>query len=862
MFTGLLACLSTALLLLVPLSAAEDGKGSAYVVLVGIDNYPDKQIKPRQHGEADARALYDLFVNKDYLGVDKDRIKLLLGSADEKRGSQPATRENILKALTWAVTNAKRDDLVLFAFFGQGAPLGDRTCFFATDSTFKDRAKNAVAGADIEHVLEKLKSQHFAAFIDVNFKGFDAGKENVAEANPNDLVKVFMGEADREDQTSPAGRVVFLATSGLRQSIDLEKHGLFAKVVMDGLKGGADKEGYEPDGLVTVDELVEYVNKELPALAKKFGKTQEEKLQLHHILGSRTSHFALTHNPKAMPQAQANLAKLAKLAADKKISREVAEEGQKLLSRMPKLKAQQELRKDYQKLVAGTLSVEDFLKARDEIFAAMKLKRSECVEFANKVMAAVNLVRNDYVKELNQGEMVRWAVRGLCQRVDEKQVLTEFSDRLAKVKELKPTELMTLLADVREKLGKREDLDKNKDVDIAVQQMLTHLDPYTNYIDQETKERLRGEITGHFSGIGIQIRKDATTDYILVVTPIKGSPAYRAGIKTGDIITTVTREVDSDGTPLEKPETFSTKDLPLGEAVKKILGKAGTKVKLTIERPGEKKPLEFEITRGNVEVESVLGFKRKDNDDWDFVLDPANRIIYVRLTNFARNTYEALERVLAEADKQGIRGLILDLRFNPGGLLQSATDICDLFIDDGLIVSIRPRVGRELATYGKSEGSYLNFPMVVLINGGSASGSEIVAGCLQDHRRAIIIGERSYGKGSVQNIQRFKQTGGEIKLTTATFWRPSGKNINKSSTKGSDDEEWGISPDKGYLLKLTPKERDELFDHLRDTEIIARRDAPSKEVKPEFKDKQLEMALEYLRKQIKTVARQPAPKAG
>jgi carboxyl-terminal processing protease len=284
--------------------------------------------------------------------------------------------------------------------------------------------------------------------------------------------------------------------------------------------------------------------------------------------------------------------------------------------------------------------------------------------------------------------------------------------------------------------------------------------------------------------------------------------------------------------------------------VKKIQGKPGTKVKLSVRREGLAEPLEFEVRRAVIEVESVMGVKRRDNDDWDYTLDPANRIAYVRLSGFARNTFRDLNKVMSKLNGQGISGLILDLRFNPGGLLSSAVQISDLFIDDGKIVTIRPRVGREQTEHGRHEGSYLDFPMVCLVNGMSASGSEIVAACLQDHLRAIIMGERSYGKGSVQNIQPFE--GGELKLTTASFWRPNGKNLNKSSTSGKDEEEWGVIPNRGFILKLSERERDELFEHQRDSEIIPRRDAPPKEKKTDFKDRQLEMALEYLRGQIKT----------
>src|SRR5262249_45342178 len=139
------------------LPAAEEApkQPGAYVILVGVDSYADTQIKPRKHAEADALALYDVFTSKDYLGVNADHVRLLLGKPDEKRKSQPATHENVLKALTWGATNATKDDLVIFAFFGEGAPLGDRTCYFCTDSTFKGRAKNALAAAEIEHELAK-----------------------------------------------------------------------------------------------------------------------------------------------------------------------------------------------------------------------------------------------------------------------------------------------------------------------------------------------------------------------------------------------------------------------------------------------------------------------------------------------------------------------------------------------------------------------------------------------------------------------------------------------------------------------------------------------------------------------------------
>jgi C-terminal peptidase prc len=843
--------------------AAEENHPKAYVVLVGISDYQDSAIKPRKHAEADASALYDLFTNKDYIDTPVKDVKLLLGKKDEKRPSEVATKENILKALHWAVTSAGKDDLVVFAFFGQGGSISDRLCFFAADSEVKDRPKTAITAGSLEKAMKDLKSERFCGLIDVYFKGFNAGKETIVEPNPSDLMKIFLSNEDPNAPTPAPGRVIFLANNGLKPSLDLEKHGLFAHTVLHGLKGAADKEGYEPDGLVTVDELVEYLNKEMPTLIRTHGKTKEEKEQTHISLGARGNHFIVTRNPAAAPKAAERVEKFVKVAADNKMAPEVVEEGKRLLSRMPKLHAYQDLRKQYQKLADGDLAAADFLKARDKFVASLKIKHSEAVTYANAVMQGVVMLQKTYVKELNKGEMVGWAVRGLYRRLEEK-VPPEVKERLDKVKELKDAELTTLLTDVREKLGVREDLASNKDVDISLQTLMGHLDPHSQYIDKGTVEDFTKQL-GDYTGVGIKVGRDANKDMLLVISPIKGSPAYRAGIKTGDIITTIIREVDRDGKPLAQKETLTTKGLSIGDAVQKILGKAGTEVKLVVEREGVEKPLEFTLKRERIQTETVLGHKLKDNDDWDFVLDPDNRIVYIRLVQFSRNTFRDLRKALmavAEEDA-GIKGLVLDLRNNPGGLLQSAVEICDLFIDDGLIVTIKPRVGKEHSFRGESGGSLLGFPIAVLINGSSASASEIVSACLQDHHRAIVIGERSYGKGSVQNVVDFEATGAQIKMTTATYWRPSGKNIDKRSTKDPSKEDWGVTPDKGYLVALSAKELDDLDEHFRTVDIIPRRDAlpKDKEVKPAFKDSQLDKALEYLRGQIKIASKVPAKKA-
>lgn len=844
-------------------AAEEQHTPQAYIVLVGVDKYQDPKITPRPYAEADAEALYTVFRDKERLGVSEENSRLLLGQGDKDKHAEAATHTNILKALHWVATKAKRDDLVVIGLFLQGAPLGERTCYLAVDSTLPDRSKNAVAAAEIEHELKTLKSQRVCLLLDVNFKGFEATKDPALELTVENLYKEFLPKEKDEREALLTGRVLLLANSGRKPSLEDKSkgHGLFAEVILDGLKGAADKDGYEPDGLITVHELVDYVDKKLPERNRELGKTKEEKEMSHVAVEGLASHFVLSHNPNAISKAKERLDKFAKLATDQNLPKDLVEEGTNLLERMPKLKAHQTLRENYQKLVDGKVDLDEFKKERRKILDGMQLASEGARGYAKKIMAAVGQVRDAYIEPKTPGELVGWAIRGLYQRLDE-DMPKDIKEKLDSIKDLDEEALTDLLTDVRQRLGSREDLDKHKDVDFALQRMLGHLDPYTSYIDPETSNQFKRETQGRFTGIGIQIRKDPVSDQLLVVSPIKGSPAYLKGIKAGDLITHIKREMDSQGEPVDPPEVIPTKGLAIGDAVKKILGKPGTKVKLSVEREGHDSPMEFELTRGMIEVETVLGAFRKADDNWEYMIDPESKIGYVRLTSFATFSYRDLGKVVLRLSKQGIKGFILDLRFNPGGLLTSAVQISDLFIGDGKIVTIKPRnKGDEETHWGRMEESQLDFPMVVLVNGQSASGSEIVAACLQDHERAKIIGERSYGKGSVQNIQPFDD--GQLRLTIATFWRPNGKNLNKRTTSGKEEDDWGVRPDRGFLVKLSPKEREELFEHQHKLEIIPNRELKPKEApKEEFKDRQLEMALTYLRGQIKTAAQVPNRKAG
>ena len=289
--------------------------------------------------------------------------------ADASCKSEPATADNILKAVKWLAESSKKDDLAIFAIIGEGAPFGDkagRLCYLGVDSKLADRSKTAVPAGELAEVFDKMKSQRFCAFVDVNFHGFK--KEPVSIPAPTlnaEAYREFMGPVDKDDETPTlTGRAIYLANSGLTTSPDGPNNGIFTMAVLDALRGKADKDGYEPDGVVTTDELGLYLEKEVPVLAQKYGKTDVQKDQYARVYESPLTHFVLTNNPTVAEQVRKRVNTLSSLAEEKKIAADAAAEGKNLLERMPKLKTMQDLRKEYQKLTDGAVTPDEFTKNR------------------------------------------------------------------------------------------------------------------------------------------------------------------------------------------------------------------------------------------------------------------------------------------------------------------------------------------------------------------------------------------------------------------------------------------------------------------------------------------------------------------
>jgi len=378
-------------------------------------------------------------------------------------------------------------------------------------------------------------------------------------------------------------------------------------------------------------------------------------------------------------------------------------------------------------------------------------------------------------------------------------------------------ELFSVLVDTLDQIERNyvKPISRRELIEAAINGALSKLDPYSNYIAPEEVARFRTSVESQFGGIGIQITVD--DGKLKVLSPLVGSPAYRAGVQSGDTIAEI--------------EGLPTGDMTLEEAVRKLKGEVGTTVTVTLVHAGQTEPKKVTLTREIVHLETVMGDTHSDDDHWDYLLDPVEKIGYIRVSTFSRDTVDELRKALEQLKAEGMRGLVLDLRFNPGGLLTAAIEMSDLFISAGKIVSTEGRNSEARVWEAHPEGTFEGFPMAVLVNHFSASSSEIVAACLQDHGRAIIVGERTWGKGSVQNVIELEGGRSALKLTTASYLRPSGKNIHRFPDAKETDE-WGVVPNEGFEVKLRQSELRDLVAsrRLRDILPVHEREAAETQV--------------------------------
>ncbi len=349
-----------------------------------------------------------------------------------------------------------------------------------------------------------------------------------------------------------------------------------------------------------------------------------------------------------------------------------------------------------------------------------------------------------------------------------------------------------------------EDVEDEVLLEHAIRGMLSGLDPHSTYLSPDEYNELRIGTSGEFGGLGIQVGME--DGFVKVISPIDDTPAFKAGLKAGDLIIRL--------------DDKTVKGLTLNEAVKIMRGKPGTDIELTVVREGNDKPLKFVVTRDIIKVQSVK----------NRMLDPGYG--YIRISNFQSRTAPQLMQAindLKEENKANLKGLVLDLRNNPGGVLNAAAEVSDLFIDKGKLVYTDGRIDNSHYEYNAKPGDILDgAPVVVLINGGSASASEIVAGALQDHKRAVVMGSKSFGKGSVQTIQELR-SGGAVKITTARYFTPNGRSIQGA----------GITPDIILEKYTVTSADDDSFDSIKEADLsnhISNPTMTDEEIKKSDKD--------------------------
>jgi len=376
----------------------------------------------------------------------------------------------------------------------------------------------------------------------------------------------------------------------------------------------------------------------------------------------------------------------------------------------------------------------------------------------------------------------------------------------------------------------------------AIKGMIDELgDPYTTFVPRKDTERFSKDLTGEYVGIGAEVQ--IRDGWLTISSPLDGSPAWKAGVMADD------RVIKIDGE--------STEGKSIDDAIELLTGEPNTEVVITVERDGE--TLDIPIIRNHIKVQAVKGFMRIDGDGaWEHVIDPEDKIGYLRLTQFTPGAAKEIKDTIEATKKElggELNGLIIDLRFNPGGLLDEAVAIADMFIDEGTIVSTKGRVFEEHIESAHKAGTDTQLPLVVLVNGQSASASEILSGALSDHGRAIIIGSRTFGKGSVQTVRALESGAGVLKITEQHYYLPSGRLLHRKE----NSTVWGVDPTPGYFVPLENEQLGEMLVARRNQEIIAHADASEQvnlgdpgSVLEALKDPQLSAAVRVMEHRVET----------
>lgn len=811
-----------------PQAAAPEAP-SVWGVIVGVEQYAKLPVPPRPTASRDASRLYDRLVAKEGVGASVDRVRLLLDHPDPGRGGVAATADQFRRTLKNVAQFARPDDVFLLAIEADGLPERDEFRWLFADAEAEQFAKTTLLTSELRRLLDEIPCHCALLLVDVSIAPAAkalALEPALAHANWPAAFKGLVGP----------GRHVLAASDGLTlPPADRQQgEGLFWSAVAEGLGGAADREGGEPDSWVTARELCAYVQATVPPRAQALGLAggKPEVFTQNRLasvpLENQVADAPIARNRSQQAAVERVQQQLAERSRAGMIDRDVTADGARLLARMPPLAAERRLRTAYEQYLRGAADLTALLALRQEVLAERRLPPPEASEFARQVLVAFDLVEKYYVLPNYGSRTVAAGLRGLFRAADEP-VPAALEGSLRAIEQLDSTALENLLLQVRFQLGRRDDLAGQKAIDECLWSMMQPLDIHSHYLSGPLLQEFKKQNEGHFAGVGVLVRLDRVTNSIVVTTPLANSPALRAGIRADDRIVAI------NGTNVER--------IDLDQALEAMTGRKGETISLIIERPGVARRLRFDLVCEEIKVETVVGLRRRPDRSWDYWLDAAARLGYVRLTSFARDTSADLGRLLRQFERDGLRGLVLDLRFNGGGDLPAAVEVADLFVEDGTIVRVRARTADRKVWRGNRIGTYRGFPLAVLVNRLSASGSEIVAAAIADHRRGMIVGERTYGKGSIQYVLEITGAPGALKLTTAWFDRPNGQCLHRMPGAKESDE-WGVRPTPGFEVPLYWEEVDQLQHQLKARENLGL--APPDPAAREPDDRALERARQWL----------------
>ena len=779
------------------------GESTVWTLVIAVETYHDANIPTAPDASSHVRSLTRLLEDPARFPSIGSRLKVLAGG-DSPSAPKSPTAAHIRSAFGDIARQAQPEDGLLVVLLLSGVSAGDEVRWLAADADPNELEATTILSSELVELMESTGTRHILSIIDPSIDLVTWGPPK--KTTPSSTTNVGFREL------AGPGRRFIASSNGILANIDEWKAASepFFKALVEGLKGSADREGGEPDGWINDQELVDFVKEKDPKA----------------IAGGTEATFWLGKNPDARPTTEKRRAALEEAFKKKEIDDREYAHGIKLLERMPRFPDDRRLRTAYLSYLSGEMSADDLATLRRQTLTKRNVSEEEGRAFGRTVAEVLGLIRSRHIHPEKATQALALGLRELADQYGDAEE-PWVSELIGSLEKLDPMQLEEELTRFRLRLGNRPELTKPA-VDICLRAALSLLDPYSVYLSPDVYRDMKEQVAGHFTGIGVILQENQHASSLPVLLLLPDGPAEKAGMKPGDRITKI------DGTAVT--------DLGISEASQRLLGPQGSKVMLTIDR-GDAAPMEVSLARDEVELESVVGYDRTEAGVWNYWIDRAHGIGYIRIASFASDTADRLRKIIAELTRDGLKDLVLDLRFNPGGLLTSAINVADVFITEGTMVHIQDRQGGERDEKAHRFGTIENVNLIVLVNSGSASGSEIVAAAIQDSGRGRIAGSRTFGKGSAQDIIPLKDNKAALKLTSEAFFRPNGKNLERyRGGRLVVDDVWGVSPNPDLEIPLFSEETSRLrADMLRRQFIGQTRD----KTRPE--DRQLEKIVEVLR---------------